>query len=72
MTFLYLHGASFLAIRMILVRSSKCFANVFKMKKDFCISSIKINHRDEFENHVFEKFYEENNISHKFSAPKTV
>jgi len=42
----------------------------FKNKKCICISSIRSDHGGEFENNLFEKFYEENGIHHNFSTPR--
>ena len=56
---------------MKLVRPLKCFRKEFKMKKVICISSIRLYHGGEFENHIFKKFCNENDISHNFSSPKT-
>ena len=57
---------------MKLVRPLKYFQKEFKMKKSFCISSIRSDHGGEFENHAFKNFYNENSISHDFSSPGTL
>jgi len=41
------------------------------MKKALIISSIRSDHRKEFENSSFKELCDENGISHKFSAPRT-
>ena len=56
---------------MKLVRPSNIFQKEFKMKKGFCITSIRLDHGGEFENHSFENFCNENGISHNFSSPGT-
>ena len=56
---------------MKLVRPSKYFQKEYKMKKVFCISSIRSDHGEEFENYTFEKFCNKNGISHNFSSLRT-
>ena len=53
------------------MKLSKYFQKEFKMKTIFCISSIKSDHGGEFENHAFEKKFNENGISHNFSSLRT-
>ena len=48
----------------------KCSKKVQK-EKDFCISSIRSDHRTEYENELFKTFCNENGISHTFSSPRT-
>lgn len=40
-------------------------------EKGITITNIRSDYGGKFENHVFETFYEENGISHEFSAPRT-
>ena len=49
----------------------KTFSKRVQNEKDFCISSIRLDHSKEFENYVFEKFCNKNGISHNFSYPRT-
>ena len=49
------------------------FIKLFKRimnKKNSTIVSIRSDHGSEFQNQKFEKFYNENGISHNFSAPR--
>ena len=39
-------------------------------EKNTTIVSIRSDHGSEFQNQKFEKFYNENGISHKFSTPR--
>ena len=55
---------------MILARPLRVFANIFKMKKGFCISFFRNDHKGEFENHDFELFCNENDIFHNFTWRK--
>ena len=47
------------------------FSKRVQNEKGFRISSIKSDHGDEFKNHVLKSFYNENDISHNFSSPRT-
>jgi len=47
------------------------FCKRIQNEKGICISSIKSDHGGEFENDLFEKFYEENGIHHNFPTPRT-
>ena len=49
----------------------KIFSKRIQDEKGFCITSIRSNHGGEFENHFFENFCNENDISHNFSSPRT-
>ena len=49
----------------------KVFSKKVQNEKKLFISSIRFDHGGEFENHVFESFCNENDISHNFSFPKT-
>ena len=40
-------------------------------EKNTTIVSIRTDHGNEFQNQKFEKFYNENGISHNFFAPRT-
>ena len=48
------------------------FINSIKrfQENDISISLIRSDHGGEFENNLFEKFYEENGIHHNFSTPR--
>ena len=56
---------------MKLMRSSKFFSKRVQNKIGFCITSIRSDHGGEFENHAFENFCNENDISHNFSSLRT-
>ena len=50
------------------------FVNLLKKisnEKNTTVVSIRSDHDSEFQNHKFEKFYNENGISHNFLAPRT-
>jgi len=47
------------------------FAKVSQNKLNTKIISIRSDHGGEFENHLFEKFCDDNGIDHNFSAPRT-
>ena len=49
----------------------KVFSKRVQNEKGFCISSIRSDHGDEFENQDFENFCNENGISYNFSFPRT-
>ena len=49
----------------------KIFSKRVQNEKYFCITSIRSDHGGEFENHTFENFCIENDISHNFSSPRT-
>ena len=52
-------------------KAFKTFSKRVQNEKDFCITSIISNHHEEFENHSFENFCSENDISYNFSSPRT-
>ena len=49
----------------------KKFSKRVQNEKGFCIYTIRSNHGGEFKNHSFEKFCNENDISHNFSSART-
>ena len=49
----------------------KKFAKVIQNEKGCRISTIKSDHRGEFQNERFDKFCEKHGIKHNFSAPRT-
>ena len=49
----------------------KSFSKRIQNEKGFCITSIRSDYGGEFENHFFEIFCNENDISHNFSSPRT-
>ena len=46
----------------------KTFSKRIQNEKSFCITSIRLDHGEEFENHSFETFCNKNDISHNFSS----
>ena len=48
------------------------FAKRVQNEKSFFISSIRSDYGGEFENHVFENFYNENDIFHNFSSRRAL
>jgi len=62
----------FLTHKRDVFHAFKKLAKLIQNKKDLNITSIRSDHRGEFENNDFELFCDENGIEHNFSAPRTL
>ena len=64
-------SVSFLAYKDATFSSFIKLLNRIMNEKNTTIVLIRSDHGSEFQNQKFEKFYNENGISHNFSVPKT-
>nr|KYP59539.1 Retrovirus-related Pol polyprotein from transposon TNT 1-94 [Cajanus cajan]KYP59550.1 Retrovirus-related Pol polyprotein from transposon TNT 1-94 [Cajanus cajan] len=61
----------FLATKSDAFNAFKKLAKLVQNEKNINITSIRSDHGGEFQNVLFQKFYEEHGIDHNFSAPRT-
>ena len=61
----------FLASKNETFKSFEIFSKRVQKEKGFCISKIRSDHGEEFENEYFKLYCEENDIDHSFSCAMT-
>ena len=61
----------FLSTKDDTIHKFKVFSKKVQNEKGYCMSTIKSNRGGEFLNDEFERFYDQEGITHQLSAPKT-